>query len=125
MVIEYTGRQTVVTQKYKDQAEAGLKAIEKIVSNATSAKVILTVDKYRKIADVAVTQGGLSMVATCESAEMITALRDALAKIEQQAIRQKQKSTTNMRHPRVEEKDDALDGSDESDESVAATPASA
>ncbi len=57
MIIEYTGRQTVVTQKYKDQAAAGLKAIEKIVRGAPSAKVILTVDKYRMIADVAVTQG--------------------------------------------------------------------
>jgi putative sigma-54 modulation protein len=105
MIIEYTGRQTVVTQKYKDQAEAGLKAIEKIVSGATSAKVILTVDKYRKIADVTVNQGSQSMVATCESEEMMTALRDALAKIEQQAVRQRQKITTSMRHPRPVEKE--------------------
>src|ERR1039457_1595149 len=90
MIIEYTGRQFVVTQKYKDQAVVDLRAIEKIVSGATSAKVILTLDKYRKIADVTVMQGKESMVATCESAEMMNALRDALAKIEQQAVRQKQ-----------------------------------
>jgi putative sigma-54 modulation protein len=41
------------------------------------------------------------MVAICESVEMMTALHHALGKIEQQAIRQKQKTTTNMRHPRV------------------------
>ena len=35
MIIEYTGRQFVVTQKYKDQAVVGLRAIEKIVSGAT------------------------------------------------------------------------------------------
>jgi len=104
MIIEYTGRQTVVTQKYKLQAEAGLKAIEKIAGRATGAKVILTVDKYRKIADVTVKQGSQSMVATCESAEMMTALRDALAKIEQQAVRQRQKTTTSIRHPRPVEK---------------------
>jgi putative sigma-54 modulation protein len=100
MIIEYTGRQTVVTQKYKDQAEAGLQAIKKIVNGATSAKVILTVDKYRKIADVAVTQGKESMVASCESPDMMTALRDALAKIEQQAVRQKQKNMKGIRRPR-------------------------
>jgi putative sigma-54 modulation protein len=99
MIIEYTGRQFVVTQKYKDQAAAGLRAIEKIASDATSAKVILTVDKYRKIADITVTQGKESMVATCESAEMMNALRDALAKIEQQAVRQKQKATKGTRRP--------------------------
>jgi putative sigma-54 modulation protein len=109
MIIEYTGRQFVVTQKYKDQAEAGLKPIEKIVSGATSAKVILTVDKYRKIADVTVTQGKESMVATCESAEMMTALRDVLAKIEQQAVRQRQKATKGMRRPRPVEKDGGFD----------------
>jgi putative sigma-54 modulation protein len=110
MIVEYTGRQTVVTQKYKDQAEAGLTRIEKMVNGDASAKVVLTVDKYRKIADVTVTHGNQSMVAASESAEMMTALRDALAKIEQQAIRQRQKTTTIMRHPRSVEKVNDLDG---------------
>ena len=105
MIIEYTGRQFVVTQKYKDQASAGLRAIEKVVSGATSAKVILSLDKYRKIADVTVNQGKESMVATCESAEMMSALRDALAKIEQQAVRQRQKATKGIRRPRPVEKE--------------------
>ena len=109
MIIEYTGRQTVVTQKYKDQARVGLQRITKIINGATSAKVVLTVDKYRKIADVTVSQGSLSMVAACESAELMQALRDALAKIEKQAIRQRQKTTTTMRHPRPVEKVDGLD----------------
>jgi putative sigma-54 modulation protein len=109
MIIEYTGRQTVVTQKYKDEAEAGLQAIKKIVNGPASAKVILTVDKYRKIADVAVTQGKESMVASCESPDMMTALRDALAKIEQQAIRQKQKNMKGIRHPRPVEKAEGVE----------------
>jgi hypothetical protein len=99
MIIEYTGRQFVVTQKYKDQAGASLRAIEKIVSGATSAKVILTVDKYRMIADVTVKQGSQSMVATCESAEMI----------EQQAVRQRQKETKGIRRPRPIEKEGGFD----------------
>jgi putative sigma-54 modulation protein len=109
MIIEYTGRQFVVTQKYKDQALVGLRAIEKIVSGASSAKVILTVDKYRMIADVTVKQGSQSMVATCESAEMMTALRDSLAKIEQQAVRQRQKETKGIRRPRPIEKEGGFD----------------
>ena len=63
----------------------------------------MTLDKYRKIADVTVMQGKESMVATCESAEMMNALRDALAKIEQQAVRQKQKATKGVRRPRLVE----------------------
>ena len=109
MIVEYTGRQFVVTQKYKDQAHASLIALERIVSGATSAKIILTVDKYRMIADVTVKQGSQSMVATCEAAEMMTALRDAMAKIEQQAVRQRQKETKGIRRPRPIEKDMAID----------------
>ena len=102
MIIEYTGRQFVITEKYRAQAEAGLQAIEMIVngSGAATAKVVLLVDKYRKVAEVTVTHPGQSMVARCAAAEMATALRDALAKIEQQAVRQKQKTTTTKRHPR-------------------------
>jgi len=101
MIIEYTGRQFIVTQKYRVQAEAGLERIAKVVGEAASAHVILTVDKYRKIAEVTVKNGSPDMVANCESAEMMTALSGALAKIEQQAIRHRQKTTTIMRHPRA------------------------
>ena len=102
MVIEYTGRQTAVTQKYKVQAEAGLSRIEKLVSGAATAKVVLTSDKYRRIADVTVMQGDRSIVAACESAEMTTALRDALAKIEQKAVRQRKRAATMKRRSRPE-----------------------
>jgi putative sigma-54 modulation protein len=97
MVIEYTGRQTAVTPKYKAQAEAGLSRIEKLVRGSAKAKVVLTTEKYRQIADIAVIQGDRSIVAACEAPEMMTALRDALAKIEQQAVRQNQRFATKTR----------------------------
>jgi len=102
-MIEYTGRHIVVTQKYKNLAEAGLKRVKKIVGDGASAKVILTVDKHRKIADVTVSMGSQSVVSNSESAEMTTSLREALAKLEQTAIRQKQKTSTIKRHPRTDE----------------------
>jgi putative sigma-54 modulation protein len=108
MVIEYTGRQTVVTQKYKVQAEAGLARVATILGegNCTAAHIILTVDKYRHIAEVTLTGCGhsagiQSIVARCEGAEMKAALHDALEKIEQQAIRRRQRTTTAKRHPKA------------------------
>jgi putative sigma-54 modulation protein len=101
MIIEYTGRQFAITEKYKVHAAAGLERISKVVGSAARAHVILSVDKYRKIAEVTVKNGSLDMVANCESAEMMTALHDALAKVEQQAVRHRQKTTTTMRHPRI------------------------
>lgn len=101
MAIEYTGRQMVVTQKYRDLAEAGLKRVEKILGGEITAHVVLTVDKYRMIAEITLVQGSQRIVSICESAEMVTAMRDALATLEQKVIRQKQKVSTNKRHPRA------------------------
>lgn len=106
MKVEYTGRQTTITKKLKAQAEAGLERIVKLVGTTCTVHVILSVDKYRQIAEVSVKTRFLDLVARCEApTEMTIALHDALAKIEQQAIRQKQRSTTIKRHPKVDDKE--------------------
>ena len=101
MDIEYTGRQITVTKKLKAQAEAGLARIAKLVSRTASAHVILTTDKYRRIAEVTLTSRGFSLVAACEDTEMETALHDALSKLERQAVRHSKKKTTEKRHPKA------------------------
>src|ERR1700733_15125108 len=106
MKVEYTGRQTTITKKLKAQAEAGLERIVKLVGTTCTVHVVLSVDKYRQIAEVSVKTRFLNLVARCEApTEMTIALHDALAKIEQQAIRQKQRSTTIKRHPKVDDKE--------------------
>jgi putative sigma-54 modulation protein len=104
MDVEYTGRQTTITRKLKLQAEAGLERIAKIVGHSGSVHVILSTDKYRKIADVTVQTRHLKLVARCEATEMVLALRDALVTIEQQAIRHKKKFGTIKRHPKADVK---------------------
>jgi putative sigma-54 modulation protein len=101
MDVEYTGRQTTVTKKLKLQTEAGLARIAKIVGNAGSVHVILTTEKYRHTAELTVQTRQLKLVAACESTEMESALRDALSKIEQQAIRHKKRKATIKRHPQT------------------------
>ena len=104
MDVEYTGRQTTITKKLKLQAEAGLARIAKIVGNSGSVHVILSTDKYRQIADLTVQTRHQKLVARCEATEMEIALRDALVKIEQQAIRHKKKFGTIKRHPKADVK---------------------
>ncbi len=104
MDVEYTGRQTTITKKLKQQAEEGLERIGKIVGPSGSAHVILAADKYRRIAEVTVQTKLQKLVAKCEATDMETALHDALGKIEQQAIRHKKKSATMKRHPKEEVK---------------------
>jgi putative sigma-54 modulation protein len=101
MVIEYTGRHTVVTAKLKAQANAGMERIDRVTNRCTSAHVILSEDKHRKIAEVSVQCRGESLVATSESAEMETALHDALNKVELQAIRHKERHVTVRDKPKV------------------------
>ncbi len=98
MDVEYTGRQATVTKKLKLQTEAGLARIAKILGNSGNVHVILATDKYRQIAEVTIQTRNQKLVAACKSTEMVIALRDALVKIEQQAIRHKKKKMTIKRH---------------------------
>jgi putative sigma-54 modulation protein len=98
MDIEYTGRQTTITRKLKHKAEAGLDRVAKVVGSACSVHVILTTEKYRHCAEITVKTRTFKLVAKREATEMEVALQDTLDRIEQQAIRHKQKSTTLKRH---------------------------
>lgn len=102
MNIELTGRQTTLTPNLRQQAEDGLRQIAKIVGKTGHCHVILTEDKYRKIAEVTVKSKLHEFVAEAEGTEMSAALHDALAKIEQQSIRYSQRQTTVRRHDRAE-----------------------
>lgn len=104
MDVEYTGRQTAVTKKIKQQTEAGLARIEKIVGHMGSVQVTLSADRHSQIADIRIQTRSQKLVATCEADEMEAALRDALDKIERQAIRHKKKTATMKRHPKGEVK---------------------
>ncbi|MGA8939054.1 MAG: HPF/RaiA family ribosome-associated protein [Acidobacteriaceae bacterium] len=100
MIIEYTGRHTTVTPQLKSIAETGMERVALVANRCTSAHFILSEDKYRKIAEVRVQCRNESLVATCESVEMEVALRDALQKVELQAIRHKERYATVRDHPR-------------------------
>ena len=103
MDVEYTGRQVTVTKALRALADEGLERIATILGKVASAKVILTAEKYRQIAEVAVKTRACSLVAVCESnVSMESALRDALAKTEAQALRHKNKLRTQKRQPKEE-----------------------
>lgn len=104
MDVDYTGRQTTITKKLKMQVEAGLAQIAKIIGNSGNVHVILSSDKYRQIAEITVQTRNQKLVARCEATEMTVALHDALAKVEQQAIRHKKKKSTIKRHPKEDVK---------------------
>lgn len=100
MIVEYTGRKTVVTPKLKQLTEESLARIERVTNRCTSAHIVLKEDKYRQRAEITVQCRNESLVARSEATEMEQALREALTMIEQQAIKSKEKFTTVRSHPK-------------------------
>ena len=100
MDVEYTGRQVVITPALKQLAEEGLARISKIVGDKASVHVILTAEKYRHTAEVTIICKHNNIVGLCESPVMETALRDALTKVETQALRSKDRWRAQTRQPK-------------------------
>ena len=100
MQVEYTGRQIAITPTLRRLAEEGLDRVGKLVGKSCSAHVILTEEKYRHTAEVTVQSKYQTIVGLCESPVMETALRDALAKAETQAIKHKDKFRSRTREPK-------------------------
>jgi putative sigma-54 modulation protein len=95
--IEYTARGTSLGPKLRNLAEAELGRIDRMLGGAVSAHVILSEDKYRKIAEVTLNTCSEILVATCEHTDMMTALHETLKKIEQQAVKHKERRLTAER----------------------------
>lgn len=102
MQIEYTGRQVTITRAFRNQAEAGIERIVKILGRVTSAHVILSATKYRQRAEVTIKTRLSKIVGIAETPNMEVSLKDALAKAETQAIRARKKLQAKKRQPKEE-----------------------
>jgi putative sigma-54 modulation protein len=98
MNVEYTGRQYEITPQIRKQVEHGLTKLTRILGDSFDAKVILTAEKYRHIADITVTVRQKPLVGLAEGTEMIAAVGEALDRIERQAVKYKARWRTRKRH---------------------------
>ncbi len=107
MDLEITGRGTQVTAVLRQQAEAGLARIERILGPKSTAKVVLTCEKYQCQVEVAVFNPLHDFSAKCEAkvamhqehAELEAALSQALQKVEAQVLKSKKRMITMQHHP--------------------------
>lgn len=102
MQIEYTGRQITLTKSLHAIGDEGIERIGKILGKITTAHITLTAEKYRQIAEIAIKTRLQSIVALAESTSMDTALREAIAKAESQAIKHKARIRAKKRKPKEE-----------------------
>jgi putative sigma-54 modulation protein len=102
MQVEYTGRQVALTKSLHSIGDEGIERIGKILGKITTAHIVLTAEKHRQTAEVTIKTRLQSIVGLCESTSMETALREAIAKAESQAIRHKDRIRAKKRKPKEE-----------------------
>jgi len=110
MNVEYTGRQIEITPAIRKQVESGLKKITKLVGDNFEAKIILTVEKRRQLAEITLTSRNRNaLVGLGESKEMAAAVEDALEHIEKQVLKSKGRWRNLKRQPKKEKEFAAKD----------------
>ena len=102
MQAEYTGRQSTVTPGLRRLGDEGIERIAKLLPKVVGAHIVLTSEKYRKTADVAVKMRAGKIVGFAESNNMEQALREALDRAETQAIRYRKRQNAIKRQPKDE-----------------------
>lgn len=99
MDLEITGRGTQVTAKLRQVAEQRLAQIEKVLGPKTMAKIVLSCEKNRCVAEVVVRNTIGDYASEIEHKDIEVALNDALDKVEAQAVKARKKVVTTRHHP--------------------------
>ena len=102
MQAEYTGRQLSITPALRRLGDEGIERIARLLPRVVGAHIVLTSEKYRKTADVSVKMRAGKIVGVAESNNMESALREALARAETQAIRYRKRWNSIKRQPKEE-----------------------
>lgn len=99
MDLEITGRGMQVTVSLRQQAEEGLARIEKVLGPKCTAKIVLHTEKQHSEAEVTVRNTMNDFASHTSAKEITVALKDALDKVELQAVKARKKVVTTMHHP--------------------------
>ncbi len=99
MDLEITGRGTTITVKLREQATEGLTRIGKILGPNCVAKVVLSCEKNHCEAEVTVRNTISDFSSRTSAKEVEVALKEALDKVEVQAVKARKKVTTTRHHP--------------------------
>ena len=102
MQVELTARQVKVSKALRTQAEEGMDRIARILGRTTSASVIFRVQRHLQIAELTVKARLQTIVAAGQADSMESALREALAHAEHQALRYRDRHLTRKRMPKEE-----------------------
>lgn len=92
MNIHITGRQVEVTASMKSYAETRLKKLSRFLNGITDIQLVLSIEKYRQIAEINVhSRGNTYLTAVEESNDLYVSINEAIDKIQAQAKKQQEK----------------------------------
>ena len=97
MNVEYTGRHYEVTPANRNEIEAGLSKIEKILRGKFETKVILAVEKHRHKAEITISSSVGDLVGIAQANDMALAIGQALEHLQKQAVKNKTRIITKKR----------------------------
>jgi putative sigma-54 modulation protein len=103
MNVEYTGRHYTVTSAIRQEVEAGLAKLRKILGDKFETKVILAVEKHRHKAEITISPRNGPLVGLAQAKDMTMAVNEALDHLEKQAVKYKTRWQSKKRSARKSE----------------------
>ncbi len=92
----------IITPALREYTELRMGKLEKYLPNPIEANIILSVEKYRHIAELLVTVNGHKMVAKEETSEMYHSIDKVVSTLEKRFKKYKGKMITNSRDHRAD-----------------------
>ena len=97
MNVEYTARKYKITPTVRKEVETGLSKIRKILGDRFETKVILAVEKRQHKAEITIDPPNGPIVGIAQSADMASAVNEALDHLHKQSLKYKTKWLSKKR----------------------------
>ena len=94
MQITVTGRHMELTPALRDYATAKVNKLTKYIDNILEAHIVLSVEKYRHLAEITIHLDGVNINSKDETEDMYASIDQVVEKIERQLLKRKSKYTT-------------------------------
>jgi putative sigma-54 modulation protein len=102
MEVEFTARQGKISKALREQAEEGMNRIARILGKSARASVIFGAQRHLQIVELTLQARLQTIVATGKAASLESALRQAVAHAEHQALRYRDRNLERKRLPKEE-----------------------
>lgn len=102
MEVEFTARQVKIPKALRSKAEEGLQRIARVMGKTARASIIFGAQKLDQIVELTVQARSQTVVAKGKAATQTMALKEALERIEAQALRHRDRTLENKRQPKEE-----------------------